>query len=76
MNQFTFKITNPSDRLSKPFISTWIHGDTETEAREILSRTYQPKYGFVLTLQSDLNKARNQKLINFLAVQSFNSAQL
>ena len=52
-NQFTFTVTNPADRLSKPFDSTWIQGSNADEAKEILSRTYQPKYGFILILKHD-----------------------
>ena len=47
-NQHIFKVTRPSDKLHKPFYSSWIDGDTKQEAHEILSRTYKKEDGFVL----------------------------
>ena len=67
MNQFIFRVTRPSDRLHKAFLSTWIHGRNEAEAKSILSRTYKKQLGFILTMVYDLegDKAKAQ-LVKFL----------
>lgn len=53
-NQHIFKVTRPSDKLHKPFYSSWIDGDTKQEAHKILARTYKAKDGFVLIWVRDL----------------------
>jgi hypothetical protein len=76
MNQFAFMVTRPSDKLHKPFISTWIHGETEGKAKEILSRTYQPKYGFVLIKKYSLDDIKAAAELIKLKDFSLNSASL
>ena len=76
INQFVFEVTRPTDKLHKPFNSTWIYGSTAAEAKEILNRTYREKDGFVLTLIFDLNKIAHAKFLNRLSGASLNSAML
>lgn len=76
MNQFVFRVTRPGDKLHKPFLSTWIHGRNEAEAKSILSRTYKKDSGFKLTMVYDLegDKAKAQ-LVKFSNL-SLTSAQI
>jgi len=75
-NRYTFTVSRPSDRLHKNFDSTWIHGNSESEAKEILARTYKEKNGFVLTLKHDLFSIQNKKNLEINLALSLNSARL
>lgn len=48
-NQHVFTISRPSDRYHVNFDSTPINGSSASVAKEILSRTYKPELGFILT---------------------------
>lgn len=76
MNKYVFTIARPSDRLHKPFESTWINGDTAKDAQELLARTYQPELGYVLTLKRDLAGDKHQKDHEKNLTLSLNSASL
>jgi hypothetical protein len=76
INQYVFTISRPNDRLHKNFNSTWIHGNSESEAKEILARTYREQNGFVLTLKYDLFSIENKKNLEINLALSLNSARL
>jgi len=48
-DQHVFTISRPSDRYHVNFDSTPINGSSASVAKEILSRTYKPELGFILT---------------------------
>jgi hypothetical protein len=76
MNQFTFRVTRPGDKMHKPFESTWIRAENQSEAKSILARTYKPKLGFKLMLAQDLKGDQMKAQMVRFSKQSLDSAQL
>lgn len=75
-NQHVFTISRPSDRYHVNFDSTPINGSSASVAKEILSRTYKPELGFILTERLDLFSIQNKKELEIGLDFSLNSASL